>query len=281
VALFAVPLLSFHFISTNDPYTMNLRFIAADTLQKLMMLAMLTAWSHLSAKRRSARPTRPTLCVRPWSVIQEASKQTHEQSPVKTTIRRPAGRPYRPIFTRIDAVRNHIPRAPTTTHTRSPRSDEAMASSHNREDQVLIAVALLLVLSSPRAASGAPNTTPLSVRCNGAVYGAGDPFAESLAYVLADLLAATPSSRARDAYSISPYPNAFAYGHAACGGAGLTAADCATCLGSAGLSEAAERVVASARPRQRAHERGPRDHVLAWHFVEHTLSASARRPALA
>ncbi|KAM0829712.1 hypothetical protein ACQ4PT_066713 [Festuca glaucescens] len=48
VALFAVPLLSFHFISTNDPYTMNLRFIAADTLQKLMMLAMLTAWSHLS-----------------------------------------------------------------------------------------------------------------------------------------------------------------------------------------------------------------------------------------
>uniref|UniRef100_A0ACD5ZLF9 Uncharacterized protein n=1 Tax=Avena sativa TaxID=4498 RepID=A0ACD5ZLF9_AVESA len=48
VALFAVPLLSFHFISTNNPYTMNLRFIAADTLQKLMMLAMLTAWSHLS-----------------------------------------------------------------------------------------------------------------------------------------------------------------------------------------------------------------------------------------
>ncbi|XP_051212252.1 antifungal protein ginkbilobin-like protein [Lolium perenne] len=108
-----------------------------------------------------------------------------------------------------------------------------MASSRSRADQVLIAVALLLLLSSPRAASCAPNTTPLSVRCNGAVYGAGDPFAESLAYVLADLLAATPSSRARDAYSISPYPNAFAYGHAKCGGAGLTAADCATCLGSA------------------------------------------------
>lgn len=48
VALFAVPLLSFHFISSNNPYTMNLRFIAADTLQKLMVLAMLTAWSHLS-----------------------------------------------------------------------------------------------------------------------------------------------------------------------------------------------------------------------------------------
>ncbi|KAL5212714.1 hypothetical protein ABZP36_023561 [Zizania latifolia] len=50
VALFAVPLLSFHFISTNNPYKMNLRFIAADTLQKLMVLAMLTAWSHLSRK---------------------------------------------------------------------------------------------------------------------------------------------------------------------------------------------------------------------------------------
>ena len=50
VAVFAVPLLSFHFISTNNPYTMNLRFIAADTLQKLMVLAMLTAWSHLSRR---------------------------------------------------------------------------------------------------------------------------------------------------------------------------------------------------------------------------------------
>ena len=48
VALFAVPLLSFHFISTNNPYTMNLCFIAPDTLQKLMVLPMLTAWGHLS-----------------------------------------------------------------------------------------------------------------------------------------------------------------------------------------------------------------------------------------
>uniref|UniRef100_A0A804NXX7 Auxin efflux carrier component n=1 Tax=Zea mays TaxID=4577 RepID=A0A804NXX7_MAIZE len=54
VALFAVPLLSFHFISTNNPYTMNLRFIAADTLQKLMVLAMLTAWGHLSRRGRGS-----------------------------------------------------------------------------------------------------------------------------------------------------------------------------------------------------------------------------------
>ncbi|XP_058108112.1 probable auxin efflux carrier component 1c [Magnolia sinica] len=50
VALFAVPLLSFHFISTNDPYTMNIRFIAADTLQKLIVLAILAVWSKVSKK---------------------------------------------------------------------------------------------------------------------------------------------------------------------------------------------------------------------------------------
>ncbi|XP_057950517.1 probable auxin efflux carrier component 1c isoform X2 [Malania oleifera] len=50
VALFAVPLLSFHFISTNDPYKMNFRFIAADTLQKIMVLAVLAVWSKLSKR---------------------------------------------------------------------------------------------------------------------------------------------------------------------------------------------------------------------------------------
>nr|BAH47608.1 auxin:hydrogen symporter/transporter [Zinnia elegans] len=50
VALFAVPLLSFHFISTNNPYKMNLRFIAADTLQKLVVLAALAVWSNLSKR---------------------------------------------------------------------------------------------------------------------------------------------------------------------------------------------------------------------------------------
>ncbi|KAI3830253.1 hypothetical protein L1987_04390 [Smallanthus sonchifolius] len=50
VALFAVPLLSFHFISTNNPYTMNTRFIAADTLQKLMVLLGLAFWSRLSPR---------------------------------------------------------------------------------------------------------------------------------------------------------------------------------------------------------------------------------------
>ncbi|XVF40888.1 hypothetical protein PTKIN_Ptkin01aG0152900 [Pterospermum kingtungense] len=50
VALFAVPLLSFHFISTNNPYAMNLRFIAADTLQKIIVLAVLAIWSRTSSR---------------------------------------------------------------------------------------------------------------------------------------------------------------------------------------------------------------------------------------
>ncbi|CAN6331902.1 unnamed protein product [Urochloa humidicola] len=47
VAVFAVPLLSFHCIAASDPYVMNLRFIAADTLQKAVVLAALAAWSYL------------------------------------------------------------------------------------------------------------------------------------------------------------------------------------------------------------------------------------------
>ncbi|OEL33241.1 putative auxin efflux carrier component 3a [Dichanthelium oligosanthes] len=55
VAIFAVPLLSFHFISTNDPYAMNLRFLAADTLQKLLVLAALAVWSRLPSRLGAPR----------------------------------------------------------------------------------------------------------------------------------------------------------------------------------------------------------------------------------
>ncbi|KAK6931041.1 Membrane transport protein [Dillenia turbinata] len=48
VAIFAVPLLSFHFISQNNPYAMNSRFIAADTLQKVIMLVVLAIWTNFS-----------------------------------------------------------------------------------------------------------------------------------------------------------------------------------------------------------------------------------------
>lgn len=48
VAIFAVPLLSFHFISKNDIYAMNFRFLAADTLQKVIMLVVLGLWCNFT-----------------------------------------------------------------------------------------------------------------------------------------------------------------------------------------------------------------------------------------
>ncbi|KAH0937542.1 hypothetical protein HID58_005003 [Brassica napus] len=47
VAVFAVPLLSFHFISSNDPYAMNYHFLAADSLQKVVILAALFLWQAI------------------------------------------------------------------------------------------------------------------------------------------------------------------------------------------------------------------------------------------
>ncbi|OIT35421.1 PREDICTED: auxin efflux carrier component 2 [Nicotiana attenuata] len=48
VAVFAVPLLGFHFISTNDPYAMNYHFIAADSLQKVVILSALFVWQAVT-----------------------------------------------------------------------------------------------------------------------------------------------------------------------------------------------------------------------------------------
>ncbi|KAJ7523476.1 hypothetical protein O6H91_18G051200 [Diphasiastrum complanatum] len=48
VAIFAVPFLSFHIIATNNPYKMNLKFIAADTLQKIAILIVLAFWARYS-----------------------------------------------------------------------------------------------------------------------------------------------------------------------------------------------------------------------------------------
>ncbi|KAI3898357.1 hypothetical protein MKW92_018681 [Papaver armeniacum] len=45
VSIFAVPLLSFKFISNNNPYKMNYLFLAADSLQKVVVLAALFMWN--------------------------------------------------------------------------------------------------------------------------------------------------------------------------------------------------------------------------------------------
>ncbi|CAL8990420.1 unnamed protein product [Prunus brigantina] len=50
VALFAVPLLSFHFISSNDPYAINYKFILADSLQKVVILVALFLWQAFSKR---------------------------------------------------------------------------------------------------------------------------------------------------------------------------------------------------------------------------------------
>ncbi|KAM7511179.1 hypothetical protein LguiB_010054 [Lonicera macranthoides] len=47
VAVFAVPVLSFHFISQNNPYEMDTKFILADTLSKAFVLVLLSFWAFL------------------------------------------------------------------------------------------------------------------------------------------------------------------------------------------------------------------------------------------
>ncbi|KAG8637908.1 hypothetical protein MANES_15G179560v8 [Manihot esculenta] len=52
VAKFSIPLLSFHVISNNNPYKMNLKLIFADFLQKLLGLLVLTALTKISSRGR-------------------------------------------------------------------------------------------------------------------------------------------------------------------------------------------------------------------------------------
>ncbi|CAA6660347.1 unnamed protein product [Spirodela intermedia] len=46
VAVFAVPVLSFYFISQNNPYQMDLKFVLADTLSKVAVLVVLSLWPY-------------------------------------------------------------------------------------------------------------------------------------------------------------------------------------------------------------------------------------------
>lgn len=49
VAVFAVPVLSFHFISQNNPYQMDTKFILADTLSKVLVFLILSLWAAFSS----------------------------------------------------------------------------------------------------------------------------------------------------------------------------------------------------------------------------------------
>lgn len=97
---------------------------------------------------------------------------------------------------------------------------------------LIITILLIGLLSICKVVQSAPNTDVTSVLCNSGVYTHGDPFTISLAYVLDELPKVTPSQQGYDYKNISPYPNAFAYGHASCNQS-LTATDCKTCLDAA------------------------------------------------
>ncbi|KAF7804759.1 antifungal protein ginkbilobin-like protein [Senna tora] len=89
-----------------------------------------------------------------------------------------------------------------------------------------IAIGIVLVWSNGDCV---PNTNVTTVLCNVGKYTSGDPFAISLAYVVQELEAVTPTRKGYVYFNISPYSNAFAYGHAACN-PNLTSSDCKTCL---------------------------------------------------
>ncbi|KAG2405793.1 hypothetical protein LR48_Vigan902s000700 [Vigna angularis] len=97
---------------------------------------------------------------------------------------------------------------------------------------VIIDIGLLWLLS---VAESIPNTSIINVLCNSGVYTSGDPFAISLSYVLEDLEKETAKKKNYEYHNISPYPNAYAYGHATCN-INLTSSDCKTCLGAAKMA---------------------------------------------
>nr|CAB3474546.1 unnamed protein product [Digitaria exilis] len=68
VALYAAPVLIFHVVSTNDLYHMNGRLIAADTLQKAVMLLALTAWAFWAHFRRRGDAGKPAASPLKWVI---------------------------------------------------------------------------------------------------------------------------------------------------------------------------------------------------------------------
>ncbi|CAN0892582.1 Antifungal protein ginkbilobin-like protein 1 [Linum grandiflorum] len=88
---------------------------------------------------------------------------------------------------------------------------------------------VLFLLGLFTSAGGVPNTNVTSILCNANTYTSGDPFAISLDYIVGDIEANAPARDKYDYYNISPFPNAFAYGHGACN-VNISRVDCAACL---------------------------------------------------
>ncbi|XP_030455937.1 antifungal protein ginkbilobin-like protein [Syzygium oleosum] len=90
----------------------------------------------------------------------------------------------------------------------------------------LTLLALLFVFTFVR---GDPDVTQVNKICNGNVYASGDPYANSVSYVLEDMATVTANHPGYDYYTQSPYAEATAYGHAVCSTT-LSFTDCATCV---------------------------------------------------
>lgn len=74
-----------------------------------------------------------------------------------------------------------------------------------------------------------PNTSVNLLWCNAYGYLQGSTYADSVAYVLADLVDATSAQQSFDYSTLSPYAAAVSHGHATCNTA-LSNNHCADCL---------------------------------------------------
>lgn len=100
---------------------------------------------------------------------------------------------------------------------------------------ILVGIGMLWLCYNTVVARNIPNTRVKLTLCSSEVYFNGDPFAISLDYVISELESATPKYAGYDYSNISPFPNAFAFGHANCN-SNLTSTDCATCLAAAKIA---------------------------------------------
>ncbi|XP_056172639.1 antifungal protein ginkbilobin-like protein [Syzygium oleosum] len=94
-----------------------------------------------------------------------------------------------------------------------------------------VAIMLMLSLLMFNVVKGAPRAGIVNWACNIDSYSGGNPYANSMAYVLEDMVTVTPNHANYDYSIVSPYPTAAAYGHAACSQA-LSYSDCGICISS-------------------------------------------------
>lgn len=94
--------------------------------------------------------------------------------------------------------------------------------------KTMIIVTLICQTALFLVANSTPDTTTQYLACNTNTYSPDDPYANSVAYVLADLMNVTPN-HGYDYYTQSPSAEAVSYGHGTCNTA-LSYNDCADCV---------------------------------------------------